>query len=102
MDKFVKDSLAGRASFFDMNTLSISEILATTKINIQEILFKGGWPELYGNHSKDAKKYLYDYIVSYIEIDIVMSAGIQKSREFLKFIRLLAGRVGEFLDFSSL
>lgn len=32
----------------------------------------------------------------------MLAAGIQKSREFLKFIKLLAGRVGEIVDFSSL
>ena len=102
MDKNIKESLAGRASFFDMNTLSIAEILSSQKINIQDILYKGGWPELHSNEKKDPKKYLDDYINSYIEKDIVLASGIQKSREFLKFIKLLAGRVGEILDYSSL
>lgn len=102
MDKYVKESLAGRASFFDMNTLSVSEILAATDVSIQDILFKGGWPELNSTPQIDSKKYLDDYISSYIEKDIVLSAGIQKSREFLKFTRLLAGRVGQLLEFSSL
>lgn len=43
MDRNVKESLAGRASFFDMNTLSVSEILAAKKVNIQSVLYKGGW-----------------------------------------------------------
>lgn len=104
MDKSVKESLAGRASFFDMNTLSVSEILASTsaKKGIQDILFMGGWPELHADDKKDPKKFLDDYINSYIEKDIVLAAGIQKSREFLKFIKLLAGRVGEILDFSGI
>ncbi len=99
MDKNIKESLAGRASFFDMNTLSIAEILRSQTKNIQDILFMGGWPELYVDTRKDPKKFLDDYINSYIEKDIVLAAGIQKSREFLKFIQLLAGRVGELLDF---
>ena len=102
MDKNIKESLAGRASFFDMNTLSVAEILSSQKISIQDILYKGGWPELHSNSKKDPKKYIDDYINSYIEKDIVLASGIQKSREFLKFIKLLAGRVGEILDYSSL
>lgn len=102
MDRNVKESLAGRASFFDMNTLSIAEILDFRNLTIQEILFKGGWPELYTNDSKDPKKFLDDYINSYIEKDIVLAAGIQKSREFFKFIKILAGRVGGLLDLTSL
>ncbi len=102
MDKNVKESLAGRASFFNMNTLSISEILnSKSNHSIQEILFNGGWPELYSQTTKEPKKYLDDYIHSYVEKDIVLSAGIQKSREFLKFIRLLAGRIGNILDLAS-
>jgi predicted AAA+ superfamily ATPase len=33
---------------------------------------------------------------------VVLAAGIQKSREFLKFVKLLAGRVGCILDLSGL
>lgn len=102
MDKNVKESLAGRASFFDLNTLSVAEIRRHKNIPVQEILFKGGWPELYANETKDAKKFLDDYINSYVEKDIVLAAGIQKSREFLKFVSLLAGRVGNLLDLASL
>ncbi|MFZ4403065.1 MAG: ATP-binding protein [Pseudobdellovibrionaceae bacterium] len=102
MDKNVKESLAGRASFFDLNTLSVSEILQARKISIQDILYLGGWPELHATEALDSKKFLDDYINSYIEKDIVLAAGVQKSREFLKFTKLLAGRVGEVLDLSSL
>jgi predicted AAA+ superfamily ATPase len=102
MDQKIKESLAGRASFFDLNTLSVSEILAAKHYPIQEILYRGGWPELYAYPDKDVKKYLDDYISSYIEKDIVLSAGIQKRREFLQFLQLLAGRVGELLDMASL
>ena len=102
MDKNIKESLAGRASFFDLNTLSIAEILASKPKQIQDILYMGGWPELHRDSDRDPKKYLDDYINSYIEKDVVLAAGIQKGREFLTFIRLLAGRVGEILDLTSL
>lgn len=102
MDQNIKESLAGRASFFDLNTLSVAEILSAKKTSIQDILFKGGWPELHANDHRDPKKYLDDYINSYVEKDIVLAAGIQKSQEFLKFVRLLAGRVGGILDLAGL
>jgi len=102
MDKNIKESLAGRASFFDMNTLSVSEILKAKNSSIQDILFRGGWPELHASDNRDPKKFLDDYINSYVEKDIVLAAGIQKRREFLKFVRLLAGRIGGILDMASL
>ena len=103
MDRNIKESLAGRASFFDLHTLSIAEISASRpETSIQDILYQGGWPELHANPARNPKKFLDDYINSYIEKDIVLAAGIQKSREFLTFVRLLAGRVGNLFDMSSL
>ena len=102
MDRHVKESLAGRVSYFDLNTLTVSEIVAAEKTPIQQILYQGGWPELYAVEGQVAREYLDNYISSYIEKDIVLSAGIQKRREFLRFIQLLAGRVGSLLDYASL
>jgi predicted AAA+ superfamily ATPase len=102
LDQNVKESLAGRASFFDMNTLTVAEILNSVPLPIQTILYTGGWPELYAQTPvREPRKYLDDYINSYIERDIIMSAGIQKQAAFLKLVRLLAGRVGQIVDFSS-
>jgi len=100
MDRQVKESLAGRASYFELNTLSVAEICDATPSSIQDILYAGGWPELHARAGREVKKYLDDYVSSYVEKDIVLAAGIQKSREFLKFLRLLAGRVGALLDLS--
>jgi predicted AAA+ superfamily ATPase len=102
MDRQIKESLAGRASFFDMNTLSVAEILAEKNTTIQDILFMGGWPELHAINDMNPKKYLDDYLNSYVEKDIVLAAGINKRREFIKFTSLLAGRVGTLLDLSGL
>lgn len=102
MDRQIKESLAGRASYFDMNTLSVAEILAAREVPIQRILYTGGWPELHAGEPREPKKFLDDYITSYVEKDIVLAAGIQKSREFLRFIMLLAGRVSSLVDLSSL
>ncbi len=102
MDQNVKESLAGRASYFDMNTLAVREILRARDIPVQEILYQGGWPEVHANSEKEVKKYLDDYINTYVEKDVVLTAGIQKAPEFLKFTRLLAGRVGQLLDQSGI
>lgn len=102
MDNQVKETLVGRASYFDLNTLSVSEILRAQDVPLQTILYTGGWPELYSNSSKNVKKYLDDYINTYIEKDIIISAGIQKQFEFLKFTKLLAGRVGQLFNLSNL
>jgi hypothetical protein len=100
MDHSVKESLAGRASYFDLNTLSVAEVLAGRDSAIQDILFCGGWPELHAT-AKHPHRYLDDYINTYVEKDVVLAAGIQKAREFLRFVQLLAGRTGQLLDMAS-
>ena len=102
MDKAVKESLAGRASYFQLNTLSVAEILNSTSHSILEILFRGGWPELYADEETPVKKYLDDYISTYVEKDIILAAGIQKSSEFLKFCKILAGRTGQIVSYADL
>ena len=43
MDKNIKESLTGRASYFYLNTLSVHEIIsALPEIKINDILFRGG------------------------------------------------------------
>ncbi len=96
MDKNIKESLAGRASYYYLNTLSVHEILnALPNTSIKEILFKGGWPELYTHPDLSVTTYLNDYIRSYIERDIILSAGIQKLSEFHTVLRLLSARTAQ-------
>lgn len=104
MDKNVKESLAGRASYFYLNTLTVHEILnALPETTCKEILFKGGWPELYANNNTlSVTSYLNDYIRSYVEKDIVIAAGINKTSEFLTVLRLCAARTGQETDYSDI
>ncbi|MBN1684139.1 MAG: ATP-binding protein [Gammaproteobacteria bacterium] len=103
IDKNIKESLAGRASYFYLNTLTVHEIQhALTSFSIQNILFKGGWPELYVDQSLSPIPYLNDYIRSYIEKDIVLSAGLQKQEAFNTVLGLLAARTGMLLDYANI
>jgi len=103
MDKNIKESLAGRASYYHLNTLTVHEIIrALPNTKIQEILFKGGWPELYTNTSLSVTNYLNDYIRTYVEKDIILSAGIQKTSEFLTVLRLCAARTAQETDYTDI
>lgn len=92
----VAESLAGRASYFDLNTLSIHELGADWRL--PEFLFKGGWPELYASPHLSATRYLNDLIATFIERDIVAAAGIEKHAAFLKVLQLAAGRTAQLLN----
>jgi predicted AAA+ superfamily ATPase len=103
MDRNIKESLAGRASFYYLNTLSVHEILtALPEIKINDILFKGGWPELYTEQRLSVTSYLNDYIRTYVEKDIFITAGIHKITEFHTVLGLLGARTGQLLDFSDI
>jgi uncharacterized protein len=103
LDMHVKETLVGRAGYYHLNTLSVHEIRnAFPQISLTEVLFKGGWPELYTNSALDTVKYLNDYIRNYIEKDVVMSAGIIKKKEFHTVLGMLAARTANILNHSSL
>ena len=103
MDANVKESLAGRASYFYLNTLTVHEIKkAFSDISIAQILFRGGWPELYVDMQLSPVQYLNDYIRSYIEKDIILSAGVQKQEAFNIVLGLLAARTGMLLDYTNI
>lgn len=103
MDNNIKESLAGRASYFYLNTLTVHEILKTLPHTpLKEILFKGGWPELYTQLHLSPVNYLNDYIRTYVEKDIALSAGVQKIGEFQVILGLLAARTGQMVDYSGI
>lgn len=103
MDQNVKESLAGRAHYYALNTLSVHEIQqALPDQSLKDILFKGGWPELYGMTDVATIPFLNSYIQSYVEKDIVLSSGIQKLQEFHTVLALLAARTGQLSDYSEL
>ena len=103
MDRNIKESLAGRASYFHLNTLSVHEIRSNLpEIELSDILFRGGWPELYLDPGMAPVSYLNDYIRSYLEKEIVLSAGIQKQEAFNTVLGLLAARTGMLLDYANI
>lgn len=103
MDKNIKETLVGRASYFYLNTLSVHEIRSVfPERELAEILFKGGWPELHSVPGVNTISYLNDYVRSYIEKDIVLSAGVHKQDAFNIVLGLLAARTGMLLDYTDI
>ena len=103
MDKNIQESLAGRVSYFSLNTLTVHEIMrAFGETDLTDVLFRGGWPELYIDRSLSPVAYLNDYIRSHIEKDIALSAGVQKQSAFGIVLGLLASRTAMLLDYSNI
>ena len=99
LENSVQESLAGRASYFDLNTLSQHEL---GERELSELMLKGGWPELYTNPSFPPSRYLNDLISTFIERDIVAAAGIERKAAFITTTALLAGRIGQLINASDI
>lgn len=101
LDHNVKESLAGRCHLFLLHGLSLRELHRKfLDLSLKQILFRGGFPELYIRPQRDPIHYLNDYILSFVEKDVAHSAGIDKIEEFQRVLRLLAARTGQFLNIS--
>lgn len=101
LDEKIKESLGGRASFFRLHNLSLSEI-GKLNFSIEEIIFKGGWPELFTNTGLNPIDYLNDYIRTVVDKDVALASGVKELAKFQVTLGLLAARVGELLNFESL
>lgn len=99
LQKNVQESLSGRASYFDLNTLSLHE---TSKYSLGESLLRGGWPELHIDEELSPTRYLNDLILTFIEKDIVAAAGIERREAFSKSLHLVASRVGQLVNASDI
>lgn len=103
IDLVVKETLAGRVSVFYLLGLSYNELyLWNPSLKLAEVFFRGGFPELWIRSDLNPVFYLNDYISTFIEKDLALTAGIEKRREFLNVLRLSAARVGELLNYESL
>lgn len=103
VESTVKETLAGRVNIFYLLGLSVAELKNfDPDIDLKEIIFRGGFPELWVRRELSPIAFLNDYISTFIEKDLATSAGVEKRREFLNVLRLCAARVGELLNYDSL
>lgn len=98
----VSQSLAGRTRIFNILPLAYKEIPKEFRpINIDEALFTGLYPRIY-HRQLPAGDWLSDYIQTYIQKDVRQILNVENLQIFEKFLRLLAGRVGQLINYSSL
>jgi uncharacterized protein len=104
LKKEVQESLAGRANYFLLNTLSIHEWEKSFSepASLRTLFMRGGWPELHASPELDPVQYLNDFISTFIEKDIVAVAGIEKKAAFSKTLQLAAARIAQLLNYSDI
>lgn len=97
--KSVSESLAGRVDIVELETLSLSEILAALpQTTLEHAIVRGGFPELYANPEIDLAAFYNSYLATYLERDVRSLANVGSLRDFERFLRACALRSANLLN----
>lgn len=98
----LSQSLAGRVGLVDLLPLSISEMKAAGHRKTRDEWMVDGFMPRQTRVKIRREQFFRDYFRTYIERDAKQLIQVRKADGFERFIRLLAGRVGQVLNVSSL
>ena len=99
----VAQSLAGRTTIHTLLPLSFEEIKGTgNKDDLDESIIRGFMPELYLENVREPYVYYRDYLDTYVEKDLRQMIAVKDLNAFLRFVTLLAGRVGQVVNLSGM
>ncbi|MCH8538627.1 MAG: ATP-binding protein [Alkalimonas sp.] len=99
----ISQSLAGRTGILHLLPLTIAE-LASAKIkfaSFEEYLFHGFMPRVHDQQQRPGRAYA-NYYQTYVERDVRQLIQLKDVSLFEKFIKLVAGRVGQIINYQSL
>lgn len=98
----VSQSLAGRTAVLTLLPFSLSE-LKNYKRDWEsfELILKGAYPRLHEEDLKPAR-FFNGYMQTYLERDVRALINLKDLRSFQQFLTLLAGRIGQVLNYTSL
>ena len=98
----VSQSLAGRTAIVDLMPLSLHELpRSDLRQSADSLMVRGFMPEIVAE-GKNPDDFYRFYYRTYVERDISAFVNLRNKSRFEKFMTLLAGRVGQLLNLSSL
>jgi uncharacterized protein len=98
----ISQSLAGRTALVKLLPLSLSELHAwQSQQNLNKLMLNGFYPRVYNKKIKPYDFYS-NYFETYIERDLRQLSNIENLHTFEKFVKLLAGRTGQLLNYNNL
>jgi predicted AAA+ superfamily ATPase len=100
LNQTITQSLAGRTSLSTLYPLTLNELPEIEK-NIFHQIYKGFYPGLISENLEVNRFYQF-YIKSYVERDLRQMIQVKDLNNFQTFLKLLAGRTGQTINFSSL
>ena len=103
LKEVITQTLAGRTGILQLLPLTIGE-LNTAGIQFKDFeayVLSGFLPRVHVRRQRPQSAYAA-YFQTYVERDVRQLINLKDSGLFEKFMKLLAGRVGQFLDYASL
>ncbi|MCH9611353.1 MAG: hypothetical protein S4CHLAM81_15240 [Chlamydiales bacterium] len=98
----VSQSLAGRTALLKLLPLSIEEMeMAKIEESTEEHILKGGYPRVYKEDLPVDIAYS-SYFQTYVERDVRQILQIKDLIQFERFIKLIASRIGQLINYTSL
>ena len=95
----VSESLAGRADILELEGLSWHEIRASHPgMRVEDVLVRGGFPELYARPEIDAVGFYRSYVATYLERDLRQLLNVTRLRDYERFLRTAALRTAQLLN----
>jgi predicted AAA+ superfamily ATPase len=102
LSQSISQSLAGRTAIIKLLPLSLEERISSgDSPTSYEAIFSGGYPRIVSGGLNPSTT-LGDYIETYVERDVRQLTNIQDLQKFRTFLRLVAGRVGQLVNYESL
>ena len=99
----VTESLAGRCAVLSLPTLALAEVAVEAAVEEADAYcWRGGFPELWQRPELDRELWLGSYLATYLERDVRNILNIGSLRDFDRFLRAAAVRVGQLLSLSDL
>ncbi len=99
----VSQSLAGRTGILFLLPLSIAELrsVGIEFDSAEEYIFHGFLPRVHAQNQRPRVAYS-NYYQTYVERDIRQLIHLKEAAPFERFMKLLAGRVGQLINYESL
>lgn len=103
LNEKIAQTLAGRVGLLNLLPFSITELQQASllKKTFEETAFTGFYPRIFDRKIPPSLFYP-SYLQTYVQRDVLQITKIADAALFLKFLKLVAGRVGQLLNFSSL
>ncbi|MDR2604656.1 MAG: ATP-binding protein [Desulfovibrio sp.] len=98
----ISQSLAGRTAMLTLWPFSLNELRTYTAVHDPfDLICRGFFPRLH-EEGLEPRRFFNGYLQTYVERDVRSLVQLRDLSLFQKFLTLLAGRVGQVVNFASL